>query len=248
MRFTRIGDDLIKPAIRRAATDLRTVTVGVVEQFIRGPVSARIKTLIQTVTVNGAVVDDNPCPSAIVITPRGDGYGVFFDCAAGDPGILVASDRPWAGSWKTGNPSLPDHSDGHSYGSAAFLPGGHVGDAAPANAKGHMLIGAENRSAAVDFDRRSGKVTVNASAASASVRLGGASGSELAYQEQTNKVLADIITWIAAIQTVLVDPNLVPIDPLAVGLKAAGASQAPTVVQMFADLAAHIGTLKTVAE
>lgn len=248
MRFTRIGDDLIKPAIRRAVTDLRTATVGIVDRYIRGPVTARVKPLIQTVTVNGSVVDENTCPSAQVITPRGDGYGVFFDCAAGDPGLLVASDRPWAGSWKSGAPSLPDHSDGNSYASAAFLPGGHVGDAAPANAKGHMLIGAENRNAAIDLDRRGGKVTVHASAPGDSVRLGGSSGSALAYQEQTNIVLADIITWISAIQTVLVDSNLVPIDPLAVGLKAAGASQAATVAQMFTDLAAHIGTLKTVAE
>ena len=250
--MSNLDADIIKPKLDRIANDLRVATIGRVASAVRSTGRAAIDLLMRYVTSDGQARTWPPSPSAVVVMPAGDGYGVAFDVAPGDPGLVVASDNGWDQAWQSGQAVQPTSGVRHNYGSAAFLPGGRLGGSAPANAKGSMLLGAEDGSASVLLTRARGAslgvAVLAALGPLASVKLGSESASQtLAYQSQTAAVLDALIAIVTA--EVGFWNAYVPLGPDAVALKTFYTSTlTPLVAALTVARAAMIGTLKTVAE
>lgn len=235
--------DLLEPLRQRVFNDLKVAAVGRVSSFLRSSARAAVSVLHSYVTSDGASHTPPPCPGAVVVQPRGDGYGVAFDLAAGDLGVLVAADSGWQQQWKGGASELPPSGQRHTYGSAALFPGGRrEGDGQP-NAAGSMRVGAEDGSASVDLTRTRGpllgSVTVATAGPTASVRLGSAAASQQVAMAPATKA-AIIAGWTAWNTTLQADATVSP----ALKLSFAAASTAA----IAAVTASVVGSAKVVVD
>jgi hypothetical protein len=245
MATVDVGRDLLDPWRQRIFNDIKVATVGRVTTFMRTGARAAVAVLSNYITSDGQERTPPPCPGAVVVQPRGDGYGVAFDVVAGDLGVLVAADMAWQQQWKAGTSAPPDNGLRHTYGGAALLPGGRKENEAPPNAVGSMRIGAEDGSACVDLTRTRGlpgSVVVSAAGPVASVKLGSAAAVlALAYNAEAQAAFAAGLNALnAAVQA---NPL---VDPITVAQKAAFASGVTAAI--IAYNAAMVGTSKTVAE
>ena len=176
--MTDLKGDILDPTRLRIFNDLKAVTIGRVGTFARATGRAVVDLLMSGVSSDGRIKPRNPSPQAVVCLPAGDGYAVAFDVVADDPGIVLAADSPWDQAWRTGDRAVPTSGQRHTYGSAAFIPGGRLGGVEAANSKGSMRVGAADGSASIDFSRKRaapvslGVVTVRADSAVAGVKLG----------------------------------------------------------------------------
>jgi len=171
-----LGSDILEPALARLSSEIRVATIGRVATYARDTGRAVVSRLIRYVNSAGQEKQWPDAQGVVVVQPRGDGYGLAFDIATQDPGVMLASDGGWGQSWEAGQPSRPKTRDSHTYGSAALFPGGRLATQAPANPIGAMRCGAEDGSACVDLRRTRGpllgSVVVSAAGPAASVKLG----------------------------------------------------------------------------
>lgn len=244
--------DLLEPLRQRIFNDLKVAGVARVSSFLRSSARAAVDVLHSYVTSDGQGREPPKSPGAVVVQPRGDGYGVAFDLAAGDLGVVVAADSGWQQQWNGGASELPPSGQRHTYGAAALFPGGRrEGDPQP-NAAGSMRVGAEDGSASVDLTRTRagvlGSVVVAAAGVASSVRLGSSAASlTLAYQAQTKAVLNAIAAIINA--EVAFWNGYVPVTADGIAQKTFWTTTiTPQVAALTAALLAMTGTSKTVAE
>lgn len=237
--------DVLRPTERRLLNKLRVATVGTVGTFARATGRAVVNLLMRAVGSDGREFEHNPSPQAVVWLPAGDGYGVAFDVGAGDVGVLLAADSGWDQAWQTGQAAVPQSGQRHTFGSAAFLPGGRTGASAAANALGEMRIGAQDGTASIDFSRvraappSLGAVTVSAAGPVASVKLGSASAtSQVAKATETKAMTA--AGWAAFNTYMQADVTVSP----ALKLSFAGA----TAAALAAEAAVPIGSVKVVVD
>lgn len=243
--MTDLKGDILDPTRLRIFNDLKAVTIGRVGTFARATGRAVINLLMSGVSSDGKIKPRNPSPQAVVYQPAGDGYAVAFDVVSDDPGIVLAADSPWDQAWRTGDRAVPTSGQRHTYGSAAFLPGGRLGGVAAANSKGGMRIGAADGSASVDFSRKRaaplslGVVTVRADSAVAGVKLGSpAAGQGVALGPLVKA--ASAAGWSAFAAAINADPTVAP--PLALSLSAAATAAAT------AEAALTVASAKVVAD
>lgn len=226
--------DIIDPGLARLAAEIKVATVGRVATSVRATGRAAVNLLMRFVRLDGVEETRPPTPASVVVLPRGDGYGVAFDLASGDQGVVIASDDGWDQAWRTGQAARATLGQRHTYGPTAFLPGGRREGESPANALGAMRIGAEDGTASIDLSRvraappSLGTVTVAAAGPAASVKLGSASAaSQVAKAAEVKAMTA--AGWAAAIAYVNADPLWSPAQKasLAGAFGAAAAAEAP---------------------
>ena len=212
-----------EPIVIDLERDVIAVAVGLAMQRIRVGLSALVRSVAREpgrvdvdlgaryLATNLTPQEESPAPDLPVITPRGDGYGLYFDVAPGDLGVALCCDRPVRGLYETGAVTTPQRVGGHDYGCAVFLPGGRVSSSTtptpPPNAAGTLKLGADDGSAGIELRRAGGpspeelgSVVVTAAGPSASVLLGGA-GATLGVVRLGDDVAATpaFLTWIAQV-------------------------------------------------
>ena len=205
-----IVDDIIMPAVRIVRQTFRVALPGIVTSFARDTGRAAVEFGAKWLAMDRSVRDEPPVPDLPVITPRGGGYGVYFDFAEGDLGIVIAQDGPVRGLYETGAPNVPQFPQGHDFGCGVILPGGRVSSTEtptpPPNPAGTLLVGADDLSAAVEFrgtalssPSEAGTVVIHAAGPTASVLIGsGSAATPPACQPQVLQNLADLNTRIQA--------------------------------------------------
>lgn len=235
--------DLLDPLRQRIFNDLKVAGVGRVFSFARSAARAAVDVLHSYVTSDGQGRTPPRSPGAVVVQPRGDGYGVAFDLAPGDLGVVVAADSGWEQQWKGGASELPPTGQRHTYGAAALIPGGRrEGDSQP-NAAGSMRVGAEDGSATLDLTRTRagvpGLAVLSAALPTAGVRLGSSAAAlQVALATPTNSAI--VAGWTAFNATIQADATVSP----ALKISIAAASTAAIV----AVNAVVIGSAKVVAD
>src|SRR5690554_5005859 len=86
--------DLIDGAVRKVYQTFRVAAGVLVSAFSRGPSRADVTMGTRFLATNLTAQEDPPAPDLPVITPRGNGYGLYFDMAPGDIGVAVSCDGP----------------------------------------------------------------------------------------------------------------------------------------------------------
>lgn len=177
-------DDVIAVAVRVIRQTFRVALPGIVSTFARDTSRAAVDFGAKFLGTDRSVRDEPPVADLPVITPRGGGYGVYFDFRPGDLGVVLCQDGPVRGLYETGDPVVPQFPQGHDLGCGVIFPGGRVSSTEtptpPPNAEGTLLIGADDGSAAVVLrgaglpdPAELGSVVVAAAGPTASVLLGG---------------------------------------------------------------------------
>lgn len=237
--------DIIDPGLARLAAEIKVATVGRVATSVRATGRAAVNLLMRFVRLDGVEETRPPTPASVVVLPRGDGYGVAFDLASGDQGVVIASDDGWDQAWRTGQAARATLGQRHTYGPTAFLPGGRREGESPANALGAMRIGAEDGTASIDLARARaappslGTVTVAAAGPAASVKLGSASAaSQVAKAIETKQAI--VAGWTAFNAAIQADATVAPPLKLSIGAASTAAIAAIGLVS--------IGSVKVVVD
>lgn len=150
-------DDVIMVAVRLVRQTFRVALPGIVTTFARETSRAAVDFGAKWLATDRSVRDEPPMADLPVITPRGGGYGVYFDFREGDLGIVLAQDAPVRPLYETGDPVVPQFPQGHDFGCGVIFPGGRVSSSEPGqatdppNAAGTLLVGADDGTAAVVF-------------------------------------------------------------------------------------------------
>lgn len=177
-------DDVIMVAVRIVRQTFRVSLSAIVSGYSRDISRAAVDFGAKFLGTDRSVRDEPPVADLPVITPRGGGYGVYFDFRPGDLGVVLCQDSPVRGLYETGDPVVPQWPQGHDLGCGVIFPGGRVSSTdtptPPPNAEGTLLVGADDGSAAVVFrgaglpdPAELGSVVVAAAGPTASVLLGG---------------------------------------------------------------------------
>lgn len=208
-------DDVIAVAVRVIRQTFRVALPGIVTTFARDTSRAAVDFGAKFLGTDRSVRDEPPVADLPVITPRGGGYGVYFDFRPGDLGVVLCQDSPVRGLYETGDPVIPQWPQGHDLGCGVIFPGGRVSNTEtptpPPNTAGTLLIGADDGSAAVIFKGASlpspaefGSVVVAAAGPTAAVRLGSDTATlgvvRLGDDVSRN---AALITWMTQVTTAI---------------------------------------------
>lgn len=178
-----IVDDIIAVAVRVVRQTFRVALPGIVTNFARDTSRAAVDFGAKFLGTDRSVRTEPPVADLPVITPRGGGYGVYFDFRAGDLGVVLCQDGPVRGLYETGDPVVPQFPQGHDLGCGVIFPGGRVSNTEtptpPPNEAGTLMVGADDGTAAVVFKGAGlpspaevGTVVVAAAGPTASVLLG----------------------------------------------------------------------------
>lgn len=208
-------DDVIAVAVRVIRQTFRVALPGIVTTFARETSRAAVDFGAKFLGTDRSVRDEPPVADLPVITPRGGGYGVYFDFRPGDLGVVLCQDGPVRGLYETGDPVVPQFPQGHDLGCGVIFPGGRVSSTEtptpPPNTAGTLLVGADDGSAAVVFrgaglpdPAELGSVVVAAAGPTASVLLGGDTAA-LGVARLTDPVdrNALMVTWMTQVTTAL---------------------------------------------
>jgi hypothetical protein len=145
--------DLIDGAVLKVRQTFRVALSAVVATFARGPTRANVDLGARFLATNLTAQDEPPVPDLPVITPRGNGYGLYFDMAPGDLGVALCCDMPVRGLYEDGEVVTPQRVMGHDYGCAVLFPGGRVSSSTtptdPPNPLDTIALMADDSSAAV---------------------------------------------------------------------------------------------------
>ncbi len=205
-------DDVIMVAVRLVRQTFRVALPGIVTTFARETSRAAVDFGAKWLATDRSIRDEPPMADLPVITPRGGGYGVYFDFREGDLGIVLAQDAPVRPLYETGDPVVPQFPQGHDFGCGVIFPGGRVSSSEPGqatdppNAAGTLLVGADDGTAVVVFRGATlpdpaelGTVVVAAAGPTASVLLGADTAAiPVACATQVQANLADLNTRIQA--------------------------------------------------
>lgn len=178
-------DDVIMGAVNKVRQTFRVALPARVRTYARDQGRAAVDFGVRMLLKNFTTRDEPPAPGLPHITPRGGGYGVYYDLDEGDVALVVACDGPVSGFYDTGQAVTPSTTNGHDYGCAVVLGGGRVSNeetpTPPPNAAGTLLVGADDGTASIVFRGRAkpspteqGTVVVQADGPSASLLLGSA--------------------------------------------------------------------------
>ena len=176
-------DHVIMGAVRMVRQTFRVALPAKVRDYARETGRAAVDFGVRTLLMNFTTRDEPPAPDLPHITPRGGGYGVYYDLGPDDLAVVLACDAPVSGFYDTGDVVTPSTTNGHDYGCGIVIGGGRVSNAetptSPPNDAGTLLVGADDGSACVVF-RGAGKpspgelgsVVINADAPVGSVLIG----------------------------------------------------------------------------
>lgn len=178
-------DDVIMGAVNKVRQTFRVALPARVRTYARDQGRAAVDFGVRMLLKNFTTRDEPPAPGLPHITPRGGGYGVYYDLDEGDVALVVACDGPVSGFYDTGQPVTPSTTNGHDYGCAVVLGGGRVSNeetpTPPPNDPKTLLVGTDDKSACIHFRGRAkpspteqGTVVVQADGPSASLLLGSA--------------------------------------------------------------------------
>lgn len=208
-------DDVIMVAVRIVRQTFRVSLSAIVSGYSRDISRAAVDFGARFLGTDRSVRDEPPVADLPVITPRGGGYGVYFDFREGDLGVVLCQDSPVRGLYETGDPVVPQWPQGHDLGCGVIFPGGRVSSTdtptLPPNAEGTLLVGADDGSAAVVFrgaglpdPAELGTVVIAAAGPAASVLLGGNTATlgvvRLGDDVSRN---AAMITWMTQVTTAI---------------------------------------------
>lgn len=148
-------EDVVMAAVKVVRQTFAVALPGRVRSYARDQGRAAVDFGVRWLALNFTTQEEPPAPDLPHITPRGGGYGVYYDLDEGDMALVVACDRPVAGFYNTGSTVTPSTTNGHDYGCAVVLGGGRVSDSVvptpPPNDAGTLLVGADDGSACVVF-------------------------------------------------------------------------------------------------
>jgi hypothetical protein len=238
-------DDVIMVAVRIVRQTFRVSLSAIVTNFARDTSRAAVDFGAKFLGTDRSVRTEPQVADLPVITPRGGGYGVYFDFRPGDLGVVLCQDGPVRGLYETGDPVVPQFPQGHDLGCGVIFPGGRVSNTEtptpPPNDAGTLMVGADDGSASVVFKGAGlpspaevGTVVVAAAGPTASVLLGGATAAiPVACATQTAANFTAINTTIQALPAVPGDPGVIA------ALKTAFATYAST-LQDVADAKARV--------
>lgn len=208
-------DDVVMGAVNKVRQTFRVALPARVRTYARDQGRAAVDFGVRMLLKNFTTRDEPPAPDLPHITPRGGGYGMYYDLDEGDVALVVACDGPVSGFYDTGQPVTPSTTNGHDYGCAVVLGGGRVSDSVvptpPPNDAGTLLVGADDGSACVVFKgagkpspSEQGTVVVQADGPSASLLLGGTLAT-LGVARRTDTVdrNALLITWMSQVTTAI---------------------------------------------
>lgn len=208
--------DIIDGAVRKVYQRFRVALGALVAAAYRDTSRADVTLGSRFLATNLTAQDEPPAPDLPVITPRGNGYGLYFDLSPGDIGVALACDAPVRNLFETGEVGTPGRAVGHDYGCAVFFPGGRVSSSVPGqstdppNEPGTMVLGADDGSAQVVLRRaggpsltEQGTVVIRAAThvpPAKAVLLGG-DGAVLGVARLTDTVDASalFLTWISKV-------------------------------------------------
>ena len=176
--------DLIDGAVRKVVQFFRVALPAIVSTFARDPGRANAVLGAQFAATNLTPLAEAPVQDLPVHTPRGGGYGLYFDPREGDLGLAICCDMPVRPLYETGEVVAPQRPVGHDYASAVFLPGGRVSSSQsptpPPNPTGTIALMADDGSAAVTLrgagltdPAELGSMTLATAGPTASLLLGG---------------------------------------------------------------------------
>lgn len=203
-------DDVIMGAVNKVRQTFRVALPARVRTYARDQGRAAVDFGVRMLLKNFTTRDEPPAPGLPHITPRGGGYGMYYDLDEGDVALVVACDGPVSGFYDTGQPVTPSTTNGHDYGCAVVIGGGRVSNeetpTPPPNAAGTLLVGADDGTASIAFRARAkpspseqGTVVVQAAGISASLLLGSETASvPVACEPQVQANLASLNTRIQA--------------------------------------------------
>src|SRR5574338_170646 len=175
--------DLVDLAVRKIRQTFRVGLMAIVQTFDRATSRAGVEFGTKYLDMARGVRDEPPVSDLPVLLPRCGGYGIYGDLSEGDLGLVVALDGPTRGLFETGDPVVPQFTQGHDFGCGVFAPCGRVSSSEtptdPPNNPGEWHVGADDSSAAVVFRKAGGPspdeigtVAVLAAGPTASVLLG----------------------------------------------------------------------------
>jgi len=133
---TQTLTSLLRLAMGQTVMDLHTVLPGVVETYSPTTRRARVIPAISLLLDDGSLVDRPPVTDVPVIFPSGGGLSLVYPLSAGDPVLLVFSQRGldgWKGNSRPGPPpasaplSLSDAIALAGFGSLATTPASLTG-------------------------------------------------------------------------------------------------------------------------
>lgn len=208
-------DDVIMGAVRIVRRTFRVALPATVRTFARETSRAAVDFGARFLGMDRSVRDEPAVADLPVITPRGGGYGLYFDFRAGDLGVVLAQDAPVRGLYETGTPVTPQMLQGHDYGCGVIFPGGRVSSTetptAPPNDAGTLALCADDGSASIVLRGAGlptlaevGSVVVAAAGPTASVLLGSDAATR-GVARLTDPVSRNalMITWMTQVTTAL---------------------------------------------
>ena len=208
-------DDVIMVAVRIVRQTFRVALSAIVTTADRDTSRAAVTFGAKFLGMDRKVYDEPAVADLPVITPRGGGYGVYFDFHEGDLGVVLCQDAPVRGLYETGEAVIPQWPQGHDLGCGVIFPGGRVSSSQsptpPPNPAGTLLVGADDGTASVTFKGAGlpdpaelGTVIVAAAGPTASVLLGGDTA-VLGVARQTDPVDRNALmtTWMTQVTTAI---------------------------------------------
>ena len=208
--------------------DLHTAVPGLIETYDPETRRARVKIALRMVMTDGTAVEITPLADVPVVFPAGGGFALTFPMAAGDPVLVVFSERGIDSFKETFELSDPEPGVFHATSDAVALPGFGPLRVTPADTEsanwqtedgdksirlragrveihsGDTSVRVEDNAVTVSVD--GGPVTINVDG-SENVHLGGAGGDELAtktfVRDQFNRHIHQTPMGPTAIPTIL---------------------------------------------
>ena len=148
-------DHVIMGAVRMVRQTFRVALPAKVRDYARETGRAAVDFGVRTLLMNFTTREEPPAPDLPHITPRGGGYGMYYDLGPDDLAVVLACDVPVSGFYDTGDVVTPSTTNGHDYGCGLVIGGGRVSNAetptSPPNDAGTLLVGADDGSACVVF-------------------------------------------------------------------------------------------------
>lgn len=208
-------DDVIAVAVRVIRQTFRVALPGIVTNFARETSRAAVDFGAKFLGTDRSVRSEPQVADLPVITPRGGGYGVYFDFREGDLGVVLCQDGPVRGLYETGDPVVPQFPQGHDLGCGVIFPGGRVSNTEtptpPPNDAGTLMVGADDgsaslvlRGAGLPDPAELGSATLATAGPTASLKLGG-DAATLGVARLTDPVDRNALmtTWMSQVTTAI---------------------------------------------
>lgn len=177
-----------------------------VEQYDRATRRASVQPQIRERFEDGQVRERPVVASRPVVLPRGDGFGIWFDLAKGDPCVTLVADVSTSGYFETGQPTTPVFGQQHQASDAVVFPGGAPDPEQQAvNGEGQCVVGAGDLTSCAIFSRATTSAPDQAGKAEirVSVRLdlGGLLGLPTARSTDPVKPNSNLVTVMGKLAT-----------------------------------------------